>query len=308
MIQGCVGLCLFLSLAWGLSERRSGISWRKVAQLALFQITLMILFLKLPQAQKGFLFLGQGVQAFQRAVTAGTSFVFGYIGGGTLPFEVTNPQGTPFVFMFQALPMIVVMSALSMLLFHWGILPWIVRKISVIARKVGCIGGALATAMCAKIFLGQMDTPLLVKPYLHRFSRHELFSMMTVGMATTSLALFSLYTSLLDPVIGNTQALRHILTSAIINIPASLIIAELMIPGQDMTQGEAKNPYTFNSAMQAISQGTTEGWHIMWVVGAMILVSLSLVALVNSILGSLGQWSIGSVSYTHLTLPTILRV
>lgn len=302
-MQGLFGAILLIAIAWLFSESRSSISWTKVIRLIGCQIILMICFLKISLVQKGFLFFNDGINVFRGAVLKGTSFVFGYVGGGAPPFVVDTQKGSTFIFMFQALPMIVVLSAISMLLFHWRILPAIVKCISGIAQKLWKIGGALSTAMAAKLFFGQTDAPLLVRPYLAEFSRNELFSVMTAGMATTSMTLFVLFTTLLEKSLGGSQALTHIVASTVINIPASLAIAELLIPERNkVTQGKLKTPYAFTSSMQAIAQGTTDGWTIMWSIGAMLIVAFAFVEIVNVSLGFVTSNLFG----TSIQLETIL--
>ena len=222
------------------------------------------------------------------------SFCFWLPWGGDQPFALAKGQGVPFIFIFQALPMIVVMGAISMLLFHWGVLPWVVRGLARGAQKGWNIGGALATAMAAKLFLGQTDGPLLVKPYLARFSSNELFSVMTAGMATTSVVLFALYNALLGKVMGNEAAWTHLVTSAVINIPASLMMAEIMVPHRgDLTQGEAKSPYNFVNSMEAIAQGTLDGWTMMGAIGALLISALAFVYIGDRLVGGVTLWILG---------------
>lgn len=283
--QGAVGIIVFLALAWAMSESRWSVDKRRIAMGLVAQFTLALILLKIPQTKHVFLWIGQGVVELKKATEAGTQFVFGFVGGGTPPFDVTNPSGL-FVFAFQALPMIMVISALSMLLFHWGILPAIIRGISWATQKVLRIGGALAACLAAKMFLGQTDAPLLVRPYMNTFSRNELFSVMTAGMATTSMTLFMLYCTLLEKVIpGN--SVQHLLTASVINVPAALVIAELMVPARGvMTQGSIVMPYTFRNGMEAVSQGTNDGLKLMWGIAATLIVVLALVYLINSVLSS----------------------
>lgn len=281
-MQGLIGLFFFIAIGWTLSSARKSISWKKIFRLAFSQLILMGLFLIVPGIRKGFHILSHGFEVFSQAARAGTAFVFGYLGGDTPPFLLAEDKGSTFIFMFQALPMIVVMGALSMLLFHWKILPLVMRSLSQGAQKLWSIGGALATAMAAKLFLGQSDTPLLIRPYLSHLSRNELFSIMTAGMATASASIFALYATLMDKSLGFSHAMTHILVATVVNIPSSLIIAELLIPEEHpMTQGQLASPYTFSNSMEAIAQGTQEGWNVMWGVGAILIVSLTFVKLVN---------------------------
>lgn len=285
--QGVLGACVFLAAAWGLSEDRWRVSLGKIAKTFVVFLGLALLFLKVPGADKAFASIERGVSVIKEAAHAGTSFVFGYVGGGATPFNTTAPQNL-FVFAFQALPIILVISALSMLLFHWRVLPLIISGLSWATRKVLDIGGALAACSIAKMFFGQTEAPLLVRPYLSRFSRNELFSVMTAGMATTSVTLFVLYTILLDKIVPG--SFRHILTSSIINVFAALIVAELMIPERsEVTQGELVSPYTFGNSVEAVSQGALDGLKLMWSIAAVVLVMIALVYIANTILGTAGS-------------------
>ena len=286
-IQGLIGSGVFLLLALALSEDKKSVSWGKISRLMLSHVLLLWCFLKFPLCQRGLLFLGKGVQVLRESVLKGTGFVFGYLGGDTAPFVLAEGKGSLFIFMFQALPMIVVLSALSMLFFHWRILPFFVTHLSKVTQRLWNIGGALGTVMAAKLFLGQTDAPFLIRPYLNSLTRNELFSMMTAGMATASSTLFVLFTLLLEKSLGS-QAIVHVLTSAVINIPSALIMSELMMPERaSKTEGTYVAPHTFINSMEALTKGTLDGWKIMGIVAAMVLVSLSLVALVNAALSSL---------------------
>lgn len=292
--QGLGGIVLFIFLGWFMGRKHGTPSWKKILRLALSQIILLSVCLKTVLAQKFFTYCGLGMKALQACVLEGTSFVFGYIGGGPLPFSVVSGNET-FIFLFQALPMIVLMGALSMLFFHWRIIPSVVGFISKYIAGIWCIGGGLATAMAAKLFWGQTDAPLLVKPYLERFSLNELFSVMCAGMATASTTIFALYATLLMPHLGAEHVvMTHIITAAIINIPSALIISELMMPEKGaLTEGEVSTPYSFVNSMQALAQGTMDGWNIMWSIGAMLITTLAIVSLLNGILTSMSTYFFG---------------
>ena len=284
IVQGFLGIFIFLGVAWTLSEDKSKISLRLVFQGLIIQILLAILLTQFEVVRSFFAYLTHGVEALKTATQAGTSFVFGYLGGGDVPFHAT---GNTFIFALQALPMIMVVSALSMLFFYLGILPWIVSKISYFWGKTMGIGGALGTAAAAKIFLGNIEAPLIIRPYLKDFSRSELFSIMACGMATTAAAVMALYATILKDVIPGT--IGHILTSSIISIPAALTLARLMVPENhvEKTPGKLVMPYEFSNWMDAVSKGTSDGLNIFLNVAAMLIVVLALVSLGNSVLSFL---------------------
>jgi CNT family concentrative nucleoside transporter len=296
-MQALIGLALFPFLGFIFNKNPRNISWRKVGSLLGTQIFLMMWFFYFPLMQKGFAFLAQGVTVLRNATLAGTSFVFGYLGGAPLPFAPSSGEST-FIFIFQALPTIAVVGAISMLMFHWGVLNGLIRLLSGVMKPLCRIGGVLSTAMGAKLFLGQTDAPLVIKPYLNRLSRNEWFSVMVAGMATGSASLFALYASFLEAAMSSSQAIAHVVTAAIVNIPAALMMAELMVPeNESLTHGEYQNPYTFQGSMDAIARGALDGWSVMWNVAAMLIVSLALVFLLNRGIGFIG-WSLGNNSVT----------
>jgi CNT family concentrative nucleoside transporter len=212
-------------------------------------------------------------------------------------------RGSPFILIFQALPIIVVMGSISMILFHTGILPMVVRGLSTAMERTKIIGGGLATALSGKIFLGQTDTPLLVRPYLDHFSPNELLSLMTMGMATSVSTIFLLYSNALSPVMDQGNVLIHLATSTFINIIAALIIAECIRPQKGpMTSGTCTNPYVFQSIMQAIARGATDGWNIMMMIGAMMIAMIALIDIANGLFGQL----VSLITGTTMTIQQVL--
>jgi CNT family concentrative nucleoside transporter len=281
--QGLLGVALLLGLAWALSEDRRNPPWRLVAAGLALQVVLALILLKLPGVKDAVLELNAIVTALDKATRAGTAFVFGFVGGGTPPFEVTQASAT-FVLAFQALPLILVMSALSALLFHWRILPVIVNAFSwALGRTLG-IGGALGVGAAANVFVGMVEAPVLVRPYVARMTRGELFALMVVGMSTLAGTVMILYSVILGPVIPG--ALGHILSASLINVPGALLIAGLMVPpGEAATAGGIAPERDAKSSMEAIVNGTTQGISLVLNVTAMLIVLVALVALANMILG-----------------------
>jgi CNT family concentrative nucleoside transporter len=282
-LQALLGMFTFLALAYGLSESRRTVKFRPVLWALMTQILLAVTITRVPAVRGLFLLLSDGIDQIKGATLAGTSFVFGHVGGGPAPFDVTHPENA-FVFAAQALPMVMVVSALSMLLFHWRILPTVVRLFSFVLRRTLHIGGALGVCAAAKTFLGQTEAPLLIRPYLRDLTRSELFSVMTLGMATTSASVMVLYASFLQDVVSH--PISHILTASIISVPAAIALSRLMIPqdGPD-TEGSLEPPYRFSGAMEAISTGATDGMKLFINIIAMLIVMLALVALTNKCLG-----------------------
>ena len=229
VLHGVFGLLALLAIAWALSENRRAVPWRIVLPGVLLTLVLAALLLKAPPLQQFFLALNEGLLALERATQAGTSLVFGYLGGAPLPFE-TKPGASTFILGLRALPLVLVVSALSALLFYWRVLPWLVRLLSAMLEKTLGIGGAVGLSTAANIFVGMVEAPLVVRPYLARLSRGELFMVMTCGMAGVAGTVMVLYASILGPVIPD--AIGHILAASIISAPAAIVVAALMIPPQ----------------------------------------------------------------------------
>lgn len=285
IFQGLIGLVVLVGIAWVLSENKKQIHWPTIAIGILLQWVLAIILLRFPIVHTLFLWFNHMVVALQEATGEGTRFVFGYLGGGPLPFQETKPGGA-FVLAFQALPLILVISALSSLLYYWRILPWIVGLLSKGLKKSLGVGGVLALGATMNIFVGMVEAPLLIRPYLSKMTRSELFSLMSCGMATIAGTMMILYASLLGSVIPN--AIGHILTASIISAPAALIISLLMIPEtKTATDGSHIPPSEATSSMDAVTRGTTEGISLMIQVVAMLVVLVALVSLVNQLLGLL---------------------
>jgi len=299
-MQGFLGITVILMICWGFSEKRKAVKIVPLLKGLVLQILLAFLILKVPPVHSFFQSLGAGVNALRLATIEGTSFVFGYLGGGPAPFSITDPSKF-FVFAFQALPLLMVVSALSFLLFHWNILPIIVRGLSWFFRKTLDLGAALGLFSGAKIFLGQTECPILIRPYLKSLSRGEIFTVMVLGFATTSGTLWAIYASILGTTVPD--VLTHIVTASIINIPAAILLSRLLIPHEiaDSAQKEMAKPYEFSGPIDAIARGTSDGLQLFLNVAAILIVFIALVALVNQILGCLPM-----VSGAPLTLQRML--
>ncbi|HXP97272.1 MAG TPA: Na+ dependent nucleoside transporter N-terminal domain-containing protein, partial [Telmatospirillum sp.] len=225
--QGLLGMAGLLALAWLISEDRRSIPWKTVFGGLLLQLMLALLLLKVPGTTNVFFLLNHGVEALQTATDAGSGFVFGYLGGGPLPFAETKP-GASFILAFRALPLVLTISAISALLFHWGVLQRIVLGFAWLLRRSMGVGGALGLGAAVHIFVGMIEAPLLVRPYLARMARGELFGIMTCGMAGIAGTMMVIYASILGPVIPN--ALGNILIASLISTPAGLAVSALMVP------------------------------------------------------------------------------
>jgi CNT family concentrative nucleoside transporter len=297
--QGVCGLVFIVLAGWLLSENRSALSWRPIVVGLLMQFFLAVLLLKLPLSHELFVMLNQIVLALEEATRTGTSLVFGYLGGGQPPFAETAP-GRSFILAFRALPLVLVVSALSALLFYWRILPIIVRGGSWLLERSMGIGGALGVSAAANVFVGMVEAPLLIRPYLLQMSRGELFAVMTCGMSTIAGTVLVLYASILQTVIPD--ALGHILTASLISAPAALAISLLMVPHTgEQTTGQIEPPVLAHNSMDAIVNGTLDGLKLLLNIVAMLIVLIALVSLSNLLLGLLP-----AVADQPLTLQRLL--
>jgi CNT family concentrative nucleoside transporter len=278
------GTTALVGLAWALSERRSEVRWRLVLAGLGLQAVLAALMLIVPALRDAVFSLNTALQAVDRATQAGTSFVFGYLAGGPPPFAEVDPAAS-FVLAFRALPLVLVVSALSALLFHWRIIPLVVRAFAWLLEKTLGLGGAVGVSAAANVFVGMVEAPLVIKPYLARLSRSELFMVMTCGMATIAGTVMALYGAVLGPVIPD--AIGHILIASIVATPAAITVAALMVPGDAVSEGQAGIERQDGNAMEAVTRGTIEGVQLLLYITAMLIVFCALVYLANAILGLL---------------------
>jgi len=297
-LRGLLGIVALVLLSWLMSENRRTISWRPVIVGLFLQFFLGLLLLKVPLLKSFFLLLNNLALALEQATAAGTSVVFGFLGGGPLPYAETAP-GASFVLASRALPLILVISALSSLLFYWRVLPVVVKFFSILLTNSMRVGGAVGVAAAANIFVGMVEAPLCVRPYLQRMSRSELFTLMVCGMSTIAGTVLVLYASLLQQTIPD--ALGHILTASLMSAPAAIAIAHLMVPqiGEPTAAGMIQlNEAT--SSMDAIARGTMDGIKLLLNIIAMLIVLVALVALCNQFLGFLPEIGGDQVSLQRL--------
>jgi CNT family concentrative nucleoside transporter len=284
---------VFIALAWVLSEQRRLPDWKVIAAGLGLQIAVALLMLWIPLVQDALKLLNEGVSAISLATEAGTRFVFGYLGGqpdpvsNPYPFEISN-IGSTFIIAFRVLPLILFFTVLSALLWYFRILPLLIRGFSFVLKKSLGVGGAVGVSTAANIFLGMVEAPILIRPYIARLSRSELFVVMTCGMATVAGSVMILYSVILQGIIPD--ALGHVLTASVISAPAAIMIARLMIPGDTKTEGsDSAEPVRYLGIMDAITRGTQDGIRLMVNVGAMLVVLVALVALLNSFLSLLPE-------------------
>lgn len=283
--QSAIGLGAFVFIAWLLSENKLrfplfGALWTIAAQ-----IIIAGLLLYTPGARDALAFLNVVVAALQEATQAGSSFVFGHLGGGPAPFEVTN-EGAMFNFAFGALPLVIFFSGLSALLWHVGILKLFVRGLAFLLTRVFNVGGAVALSAAANTFLGQTESPLLIRAFLSKISRAELFIVITGGFATVAGSVMVLYATLLEP--QQPSVLGHIIVASLISVPAAILMAQVMIPapkGETPTPATAADDFQYASAMDAFMRGVTDGLGLYLNIIASLIAFTAFAALVNIMLG-----------------------
>lgn len=306
--QGLIGIVVLLLIAFVCSENRKSIPWKTVAMALLLQCSLAIVFLYLPWFQALLRTINRGALAIQQAAEAGSSMVFGYLGGGPLPFAESYP-GASFVLAFKALPIVIVMSALSALLFYWKILPAVIRGAAWLLQRSMNVSGAVGVSTAANVFVGMVEAPLCVRPYIQNMTRSELFILMSAGMATVAGTVMVLYATLLGNLIDN--ALGHVLVASLVSAPAAILFAVMMIPPAPIptspTSGSSDNrsaPVTMlspaRSSMDAITYGTEEGLKLFLNILALLLVLVSLVTLLNSALSLLPEFAGGAITLQRL--------
>jgi len=305
-LQSAFGVVALLGIAWALGENRRQVAWRQAAiGLAVTIITALVL-IKLPLVTRAFGAINDAVTTISAATRAGTSFVFGYLGGGALPFDLKAPDAD-FILAFQALPIILVMSVLTTLLFYWRVLPPIVRGMAWLLERTLGVGGAVGLSTAANIFLGMVEAPLFIRPYLAQLTRSELFLVMTGGMAGIAGTVLVLYATFLAPLIPDAAA--HFVIASVLGAPAAILVSLIMVPetSDKRTGGSLEDPRVAgdpemqtSGTMDAIVNGTTAGLELLLNIIAMLLVLVALVYLANAILGLLPEIGGAKISLQRL--------
>ena len=303
ILQILIGFVGLVCIAIPFSQNRSSINYRYIFVAIIFQIILAFALLKIPFIVQIFAYLSDGVSSLQAATQEGAEFVFGYLSNSSnSPFEVSG-AGNSMIFAFQILPLIIVISSLSALLWFWNILPLIIRAVSKVFEKLFNIGGPIGLGATANIIMGQVEAPLLVRPYLSRMSEKELLILMTAGMSTVSGSIMIALVSMLQPQFPDLNLIQHLVSASILSIPAAIMYANIMIPSSEVTNFDGNSiPKVYDSSMDAITRGTRDGLDICLNVGAILIAFIALVSLLNSILGIAGSW----VGITDLSLQLIL--
>jgi len=280
--QIIIGAFALISLGIIFSDNIKQINLKYLLNAIILQFLLAILLIKVPLITSFFESLSQGVLALKAATDQGTGFVFGYLADGApKPFEVVNPASAN-IFIFSGLMLIIVVSALAAILWHWRVLPIIIKAVSTLFKKPLNIGGPVGLSATANIIFGQVEAPLLIKPYLKKMTRHELLTLMIVGMSTISGGVMVVYTTMLADLYG-VSLIGHFLTASIISVPAAIMYANIMMPSDEKTedQNKIKESSLYKSTLDALTRGTQDGLNITLSIAALLLVLIALVALVN---------------------------
>jgi CNT family concentrative nucleoside transporter len=281
--RSLIAVVLIILICWLLSENKARFPFLLTLGALSVQAGLVLLLFAVPNSQALLSAITAAVDGLASASDRGAQFVFGYLSGGDAPFPLLHEARLPFVFGFRVLPLILVISALSALLWHWRILEWLTRLFGLLFEKTMGLGGASALAVAANIFMGMVESPIVIRAYLDRLSRSELFLMMVVGLATVAGSTMVAYAVILAPVLPN--AAGHVLVASIISAPAGILLARIMIP-------EAKGAPTYDydvtlryeSSMDAITRGVQDGVMVAVNVAAFIIVFVAFVWIVNNLL------------------------
>ena len=282
--QGLVGIVLILMLAWALSEDRANRpGWRWIAGAVLLQIAVAIAVTQVPFIWTLVGYANNAVFAIEKATLVGSSYMFGYTGGAPIPFILKPGAEQPVIVAFQILPLIIVFSALSALLWHWGILRAAVRGLSWALRSTMGVSGVVGLGAGATMFLGVVESPLVLRAYFERMSRSEMFMIMVLIMATISGAILVLYATTLSKTVPN--AVGHMIVASLVSLPAAVLVARLMVPGDGTTSADdEKADLQYESSMDAIIKGTMEGVSLVLAVIGIIIVVFALVNLADQLL------------------------
>jgi len=293
ILRGMLGMAFLIVIAWLFSANRKAVNWALVGKGLALQLIIAFLVLQVPFVETGFDYISKAFVWVIAKTDIGTDFLFGQLGIGKV-------QAPLLTFAIKVLPTIIFFSALVSLFYYWGLVQKIVYTFAWIMKKFMRLSGAESLAAAGNVFLGQTEAPLLVKPYLTGMTKSEIMCLMTGGMATIAGGVLAAYVNFLggDDPVEQAFFAKHLLTASIISAPAAIIAAKILVPetekiNEDLTISKEK---IGTNALEAISNGTTDGLKLAVNVGAMLLVFIALMALANGILGKIG--TIGGLNAT----------
>ena len=285
ILQIGVGFLGLIAIAIPFSDNYKLIKFKYIAYGILAQVVLGLILIKLPLVTTAFEYLAEGVTVLQEGTQKGAQFLFGYQGPVTEGYPVLLET-----FAFGILPYIIVLSCLSAMMWYWGVLPFIVNMLSKVCQKLFNIGGPIGLGAAANVFLGQVEAPLLIRPYLDKLSNKELLILMTTGMATVAGSVMIALITILQVQFGDINLIQHFITASVLSVPAAIMYANIMIPSNEVTDFEgSKTPKIYKSTMDAITRGTSDGTSIAISIGAILIVFIALVYFANSFLGLIGN-------------------
>ncbi len=284
--QSLVGIALILAMTYALSEdRRSRPSLAWIAGALIMQIALALLITRAPIVWDAISLANHAVSAIEKATLVGSSYMFGYTGGAPIPFEMKAGEGPPLIIAFQILPLVIVFSALAAIFWHWGVLRAIVRGLSFALQKTLGVSGVVGLSGGANIFLGVVEAPLVTRAYFDKMSRSELFAVMVLAMSTISGAILILYAQTLSKTVPD--AVGHMISASLISLPAAVLIARLMIPGEGRTDAkDGGAALKYDSTIDALIRGTMDGVQLFLAVIGVIIVMFALVNLADQVLAA----------------------
>ena len=284
-MQGIFGVLFLIVFAWLCSERRDQIDVRFLGIGLFAQFSLAFLFFQVPLISDILMSLNFIIAAIEAATLEGTRFLFGYLGGGSEPFEVSE-GGYLYLFAFRVLPNVIVFCVLIAVLWYWKILPKVVTGFGFLLRRVFKVSGAVGTSAAATLFLGMVETPMIIRAYLTKLTRSEFFTVMTCGMSTVAGSVMIIYANTLSEIIPG--AIGHIVVGSVLNIVGAIYVSRIIVPEDSTpTSTDKFEDLGYSSTMDAITRGTQDGLKLALNIGGMLLVIISLVALVNGVLGLL---------------------
>ena len=283
---GLFGLAVLVGIAWLFSNNKKAVDWRLVITGVTLQIAFAALVLLVPGGRDVFDALGRGFVKILGFVNAGSNFIFG---------SLMDTTKFGFIFAFQVLPTIIFFAALMGVLYHLGVMQWIVRGMAWAITKLMRVSGAETTSVCASVFIGQTEAPLTVRPYISKMTESELITMMIGGMAHIAGGVLAAYVGMLgggDPVQQAFYA-KHLLAASIMAAPATLVVAKLLIPetGEPLTRGTVKMEVekTSSNVIDAAAAGAADGLRLALNIGAMLLAFIALIAMINAPLTWVGE-------------------
>lgn len=284
-LRSLAGLVVIMAICAVLSERRGVLpGWRWMAGAVALQFALALLLVKAPPVWAALAAANEGLSVLQRATDKGSRYMFGYLAGGDLPFALKPGTAPPLIIAFQILPLVIVTSALAALFWHWGVLKRIAQGLGWMLERTLGIGGAVALNAGGNVFLGVVEAPLIVRAYLSHLSRAEIFAVMAMGMSTVSGVVLVLYSQTLRLVVDN--AFGHIITASLISLPATLLVARLLVPGDEATPADRTHEdLRYDNSIDALIRGTMDGLQLFLAIIAVLIVVFALVALADDVLG-----------------------